>query len=224
MNSLNHYAYGSVMEYVYRHIAGINEKEPGFRSVRFTPQLNSKLSYVNFTYDSVSGKYVSNWHINADGTVTVHFDVSFGCAAAALLPGTDGEEIALEASVFEKTYRPQCGYRRSYTMNAHLEKLQSDVRAMEILKTDLPTAYGLVMSGDPENLSISLSDLQFMPFMEFNPQMVNTAAEKLLLLRADWAREIGERLFMKQIFPDSYSASIRFRVSVYAIDWEWHAR
>jgi len=189
MNSLNHYAYGSVMEYVYRHIAGVNEKEPGFRSVRFAPQLNPKLSYVDYSYDSVSGKYVSNWRINTDGTVTVHFEVPFGCTAVALLPGTDGEEIALEAGVFERTYQPKCDYRRLYTMDTRLEELQSDVRAMEILKADLPIAYGLVMSGDPENLSLSLNELQFMFFMGFDPQMVSTAAEKLLLLMADWAEK-----------------------------------
>lgn len=44
MNSLNHYSYGSVMEYVYRYMAGIQEAEPGFKKVRFAPQLNNKLA------------------------------------------------------------------------------------------------------------------------------------------------------------------------------------
>lgn len=189
MNSLNHYAYGSIMDYVYRHIAGINETEPGFRAVRFAPQLNPRLFYVKYAYDSVSGKYVSNWQINADGTVTVHFEVPFGCTATALLPGTEGEEIALESGVFEKTYQPKRDYRKLYTMDTRLEELWNDERAMEILKTNLPIAYGLVMSGDPENLSLSLRELQFMFFMGFDPQMVNVAAEKLLLLMADWAEK-----------------------------------
>lgn len=187
MNSLNHYAYGSVMEYVYRHIAGINEMEPGFTAVRFAPQINSKLSYVNYSYDSVSGKYVSNWRINPDGTVTVHFEVPFGCTAIALLPGTDGEELEMEAGVFEKTYRPKQDYRRLYSMDTRLEELRTDARAMEILKTELPIAYNMALSGDPENLSLSLNEIQFMFFMGFNPQIVCAAAEKLFLLMADWA-------------------------------------
>lgn len=191
MNSLNHYAYGSVMEYVYRHIAGINETEPGFTAVRFAPQINPKLSHVNYSYDSVSGLYVSNWRINADGTVTVHFEVPFGCTAVALLPGTGGEEVALESGIFEKTYQPQHDYRNLYSMDSRLEELIKDARAMEILKTDLPIAYGLAMSNNPENLSLSLNEMQFMFFMGFNPQMVNVAAEKLLLLKADWAEAKG---------------------------------
>ena len=135
----------------------------------------------------MSGKYVSNWRIHVDGTVTVHFEVPFGCTAVAVLPGTDGEEVSLAAGVFEKTYQPNRDYRRLYTMDTRLEELQNDERAMEILKTNLPLAWDMIRSNDPENLSLSLNELQFMFFMGFHPQMVCAAAEKLFLLMADWA-------------------------------------
>lgn len=186
MNSLNHYSYGSVMEYVYRYIAGIRETEPGFTSVCFAPQLNAKLQYVNYAYDSVSGTYVSNWRINEDGTVTVHMEVPFNCTATVVLPGTNGEEVRLEAGVFEHTYQPKWDYRKLYSMDSRLEEFEKDARAMEILEKELPIAYGLVMSQDAENLSLSLEELQYMFFMGFNPPMVQNAAEKLLQLNAVW--------------------------------------
>lgn len=186
MNSLNHYSYGSVMEYVYRNIAGIQQIEPGFKSVRFMPQINSKLQYVSFSYDSVSGRYVSKWKVNEDGTVTIHFEVPFGCTAVAILPGTRGEEVKLEAGVFEKTYLPETDYRKLYTMDSRLEELQKDERAMVILKEDLPIAYGMIEEQDPESLSMSLNELQYMFFMGFNPQMVQTAAAKLLELQVNY--------------------------------------
>ena len=186
MNSLNHYSYGSVMEYVYRYIAGIQETAPGFTSVRFAPQLNARMEYINCAYDSASGSYVSNWRIHKDGKVTVHFEVPFGCSAVAVLPGTDGEEVQLEAGVFEKSYQPNKDYRKRYTMDSRLEEFEKDERAMEILKTDLPIAYGLVLSQDKENLSLSLNEMQFMFFMGFNPPMVQNAAAKLLQLDAVW--------------------------------------
>ncbi|SHO45434.1 alpha-L-rhamnosidase [Anaerocolumna xylanovorans] len=179
MNSLNHYSYGSVMEYVYRNIAGIQEMEPGFKAVRFAPQLNAKLQYVNFTYDSISGKYVSNWKLNKDGTVTLYFEVPFDCTAVAILPGTRGEQVKLEAGTYEKTYRPECDYRKLYNMDTRLEELENDERAMEIIKKELPIAYGLIQSKNPENLSMSMNDLQFMTFMGFRPEMVQKAVEKL---------------------------------------------
>lgn len=189
MNSLNHYSYGSVMEYVYRYIAGIQEMAPGFAQVRFAPQMNARMEWVNCAYDSVSGTYVSNWRIHKDGKVTVHFEVPFGCSAVAVLPGTDGEEVQLEAGVFEKTYQPNVDYCKRYTMDSRLEEFEKDERAMEILKTDLPIAYGLVLSQDKENLSLSLNEMQFMFFMGFNPPMVQNAAAKLLQLDALWCCE-----------------------------------
>lgn len=108
---------------------------------------------------SISGTYVSNWHINNGGTVTVHFEVTFNCTATAVLPGTGGEEVELEAGVFERTYQP---------------------------KRDLPIAYGLIMSQDAENLSLSLAEMQFMFLMGFDPPMVQKAAEQILLLDARW--------------------------------------
>ena len=41
MNSLNHYSYGSIVEWMYRYMAGINpvENKPGFRHIKLTPKI-----------------------------------------------------------------------------------------------------------------------------------------------------------------------------------------
>lgn len=183
MNSLNHYAYGSVMEYVYKYIAGITPTAPGFASVRFAPQPSPHLNRVSLAYDSVRGCYVSRWKVHEDGTVTVHFEVPFNCTATAILPGTGGETVALEAGVFERTYRPDRDYRQLYTMASRLMEMKDDPRAMEILKSDLPAAYGMIMANDIENMCMDLGELQYAFFMGFNPPMVQQAAEKLMKLR-----------------------------------------
>ncbi len=125
---------------------------------------------------------MSRWRINEDGSVTVHFEVPFGCTAIAVLPGTRGEEVQLEAGAFDKTYMPLQDYRLLYSMDTRLEELQTDERAMEILQQKLPVAYGLIMSQDIENLSLSLKELQYMGFMGFTPEMVQAAAQELLKL------------------------------------------
>ncbi len=183
MNSLNHYSYGSVMEYVYRNIAGINQLEPGFGKVEFRPIINSKLKSARLSYDSISGKYVSKWKVNNDGTVTVRFEVPFNCSATALLPGTDGQTVELQAGVFEKTYQPNVDYRKKYNMNSRLEEMKDDAKAIEILGQDLPIVAGILAGGDPESLSMSLSDLQYMFFWGLNPEMVRSGVKQLLELK-----------------------------------------
>ena len=183
MNSLNHYSYGSVMEYVYRNICGINEMEPGFKKVRFAPQLSNKLQSVSCEYDSVSGKYVSKWKVNADGTVTVHFEVPFNCEAVAVLPGTDGRQVQLQAGVYKETYTPNVDYTKRYSFASRLEEMKDDKEAVAILSEDLPIVAGLIAGGDAETLSMSLEELQFMFFFGLNPAMVRDGVKRLLEIR-----------------------------------------
>ena len=183
MNSLNHYSYGSVMEYVFRDLAGIQPLEPGFGRVRFAPQPTWKAGKLAFSYDSIRGTYASFWQIEEDGTLSVRFQVPFGCTAEAMLPGSD-EIIELTAGVYEKTYQPACDYRLKYCMNSRLDEMKDDPEAVSILQADLPAAYELIQTQDAEFLTMSLNDLQFLFFRGFNPQMVREGARRLLTLKA----------------------------------------
>ena len=183
MNSLNHYSYGSVMEYVYRDLAGIRGAEPGFTRVRFEPQPTRRVREIECSYDSASGEYASAWRINEDGTLTVRFRVPFGCSAEARLPGTE-RTAELGAGEYEETYRPNRDYRLKYTMDSRLDELKDDAEALELLKEDLPQALGLINTGDEEFLSMSLKELQFLFFRGFNPQMVAEGTRRLFDLKA----------------------------------------
>ena len=127
---------------VYRYMAGIQETQAGFGAVHFAPQLNNKLRFVEYRYDSVSGKYTSAWSVTQDGSVTVRFEVPFGCHATAVLPSVAEtekknlqEEIKLEPGVHEFRYRTKRDYRKAYTMDSRLEEMQNDPRALEILES-----------------------------------------------------------------------------------------
>lgn len=182
MNSLNHYSYGSVMEYVFRDLAGIQSLVPGFRRVRFAPQPTWHLQELSFAYESVSGRYASCWRINGDGTLTVRFEVPFGCTAEAVLPG--GESVELEAGVFEKTYRPEKDYRLKYSMDSRLDEVLNDPEAIEILREDLPPAIGLIESNDVEFYGMRFAQLQTLFFRGFNPPMVQEGTKRLFALKA----------------------------------------
>ena len=183
MNSLNHYSYGSVMEYVYRDLAGIRPAEPGFGRVCFAPQPTWRAGHMEVSYDSVRGVYASSWRIHGDGTLSVRFEVPFGCTAEALLPGT-GEKVKLGAGVFEKTYVPGRDYRLKYSMESRLDEIGHDPEAVEILRTDLPAACALIESGDAEFSAMSLNELQFLFFRGFNPALVQEGTRRLLDLKA----------------------------------------
>ena len=171
MNSLNHYAYGSVMEYVYRYLAGTCPEEAGFTRVKFAPQLTWRLNHLKYSYDSVSGKYTSEWEILPDGRVRVRFTVPFNCTALAVLPGKggkngkDGGEIELTAGVYENTYMPDTDFRLKFDEKTRLEELAEDERALDILKKELPMLYGMATGDDPESRNFVLGELRYMGYL-----------------------------------------------------------
>jgi alpha-L-rhamnosidase len=63
MNSFSHYAIGSVGEWMYRTIAGINpdEEQPGYKHFIIRPQPGGGLTWANGEYDSPYGTIVSRW-------------------------------------------------------------------------------------------------------------------------------------------------------------------
>ncbi len=182
MNSLNHYSYGSVMEYVFRDLAGLQSLAPGFARVRFAPQPTHRLQELDFAYDSAGGRYSSHWRVNEDGTLFVRFEVPFGCTAEAVLPG--GETVELEAGVFERTYTPSRDYRLKYSMQSCFGEVIGDEEAIAVLREDLPPAIGLIDSGDVEFYSMRFEELQTLFFRGFNPPMVQQGTKRLFALKA----------------------------------------
>ena len=73
MNSLNHYAYGSIAEWMYRNMCGINpvEHAPGFKQFEVRPDIYGKLTFAKASLKSSMGLIESGWRREADGKLTV---------------------------------------------------------------------------------------------------------------------------------------------------------
>lgn len=88
MNSLNHYSYGAVTDWIFRHGAGIccGEEAPGFRVIELSPEFNWEMGSLSAEYDSSSGKITSMWKLDTPEAVTCTFTIPFGSAARITLP------------------------------------------------------------------------------------------------------------------------------------------
>ncbi len=89
MNSLNHYAYGSIAEWTYREMVGINSLEPGFKKVIIKPKVDRRLGYCKCSYHSESGLYTIEWRFTNLNTLNVIIDIPFGCECILYLPLTN---------------------------------------------------------------------------------------------------------------------------------------
>ena len=54
---------------------------------------------------------------------------------------------------------------------------------MAILKEELPVAYGIIMSGDKENMNLCFGALGHMFFMGFVPEVVEKVSKKIYSLK-----------------------------------------
>ena len=99
MNSFNHYAYGSVADWLYGDAAGIkiDEKRPGFEHVIFAPLTDSRLTYVKASIDSRKGLVKSEWKTE-NGKTVYTFTVPEDVDATVIL---GGEETKIGAGVTE---------------------------------------------------------------------------------------------------------------------------
>jgi alpha-L-rhamnosidase len=66
MNSFNHYSLGSVGEWLYRYVAGIDLETPGYGRIVIRPRPGGDLTHARAEYDSVRGRISSSWKIEDD--------------------------------------------------------------------------------------------------------------------------------------------------------------
>ncbi len=99
MNSFNHYAYGSVADWLYGDAAGIkiDESKPAFEHIVFAPITDSRLTYVKASIESRRGPVKSEWKTE-NGKTTYIFTVPEGATATVVL---GGEKTEIGAGVTE---------------------------------------------------------------------------------------------------------------------------
>jgi alpha-L-rhamnosidase len=94
MNSYNHYAFGSVVAWVYQHVAGIDTSSdgPGFKHIVIRPRLDPRLRHARGEYDSVYGTITTDW-ATSPGGFTLRATVPPNTTASVHLPRLPGATI-----------------------------------------------------------------------------------------------------------------------------------
>lgn len=96
MNSLDHVAFGSVSEWMFRHILGINPdiEHPGYKHFFIAPVPGGSLTWAEGSYDSLYGKIVSSWRLE-DGNLTLDVSVPVNTTATVILPIADVNRLTV---------------------------------------------------------------------------------------------------------------------------------
>jgi alpha-L-rhamnosidase len=95
MNSYNHYAFGSVIAWVYRYAAGIDTTpdSPGFKEIIIHPHLDARMTSARSEYESIYGKIVSDWKGTPAGPFSLNVTIPANTAARVFLPAIAGAHL-----------------------------------------------------------------------------------------------------------------------------------
>ena len=95
MNSYNHYAFGSVIAWVYRYAAGIDTTPggPGFKEIVIHPHLDSRMPSARAEYESVYGRIVSDWKGTPAGPFSLRVTIPANTTAKVFLPTFAGARV-----------------------------------------------------------------------------------------------------------------------------------
>jgi alpha-L-rhamnosidase len=88
MNSFNHYAFGSVGEWMYENVTGIDfdESAPGNERIVIRPSPGGGLTHARAHYDSIRGRIESEWNL-AGTTLALSVTIPVNADALVYLPG-----------------------------------------------------------------------------------------------------------------------------------------
>ena len=100
MNSFNHYAYGSIVEWLYRDMCGLNPSSgddtlAGFHRASIAPKPDKSMQWAKASYRSAAGLFESGWRIGDDGKLSFEFTIPFNVEAQVILPDAKAGEILL---------------------------------------------------------------------------------------------------------------------------------
>ncbi len=149
MNSFNHYSYGSICEWMFRHAAGLNPREdvPGFRKVELKPVPDPRLGHVEMEYRSASGTYRVCWKTEGNRHVKLDVTVPFGCEAELTLYRSGKAPVTLTAGTYHYEYDTVTPMGSGFTADTIVQELLDNAGAARLLHSynishdNLPTQY-----------------------------------------------------------------------------------
>ena len=102
MNSLNHYAYGSIGDWMYRKISGISQLEPGYKRFKVEPMLVKGIHETSRSFDTMYGRIESRVSCK-NNEIKVKVVVPANTRAVIVLPESK-ETFEVGSGVYEYAY------------------------------------------------------------------------------------------------------------------------
>ena len=106
MNSLNHYAYGSIADWMYRYMCGFRPDMAGDIKMTVKPMPDERFSFVKGSFDSVFGTYRSEWTYSEEKGFSYLIEIPFFANARVVFP--NGKSHLLNSGTYRFDQNGEC--------------------------------------------------------------------------------------------------------------------
>lgn len=154
MNSLNHYAYGSIGDWMYKYLAGIQRVKPGYKKVRIEPKFIKGITSVHASLKTNYGEIKVKWKCEHN-EISVDVTIPPNTTATIVLPDKD-DEIEVGSGNYHYTYKTDISlaYDR-FTFDSTLQEIMGEPLAIDILNQHAPEMLNHPMIEFAQQLSVS---------------------------------------------------------------------
>ena len=137
MNSLNHYAYGSIGDWMYRKVAGVSQLKPGYKKFKVQPMFVKGIEEAGVTFESIYGQIESKWSCK-DGKICGYVKVPVNTTAEIHLPEKE-EVLTVGSGVYEYEYETTTNltYER-FSMDSTMGEILAQPLAVEMFNRMVP--------------------------------------------------------------------------------------
>src|SRR5699024_10358185 len=95
MTSFNHYAFGAIVDWLHRSVAGLGAAAPGYAKLRIAPVPINGLDRASVVQDTPYGRAESGWAPIGEGSLRIHQGFAANTLAEVALPGQAPFEVVL---------------------------------------------------------------------------------------------------------------------------------
>ena len=165
MNSLNHYAYGSVCEAVYSRVMGLRNAAPGWKRALIAPKMDGRLKHASIAYDSPAGLWKTRWRIGENGEAELELTVPEGAEARVVLPDhPENLEENVAGGSYAWRWTPTRDYLHPYSAGSRLMDLMDHPEAAAVVREYVPALYYACLEKNSEmRLNRPMEAAGFMP-------------------------------------------------------------
>lgn len=180
MNSMNHYAFGSVCEAVYAYIAGLKSLEPGWKKVEIAPRLSHHLNDIELKFESPIGLYEVKWVKEKTGKFELNITIPYGGEARLILPDYEGSyNSILSEGSYRYKYQLSKDYSHPYNESSYVLDILKHPETLTIFKETCPQAYAIVSGENKEFRIMRVSELQYLDMLGVSSDMMKKLLKRL---------------------------------------------